>query len=120
LFKLFKKHPKFQHLGPLIKNEIQMYCSLIEQIPPLLERQDKKGHDTFDIVAWWAAAAKKLPNTALALRGVATHSPNSAPPERVFSILNNSFDDDQQTALNDYVELSLMLQYNTRGRKVGA
>jgi hypothetical protein len=120
LFKLFKKHPRFQRLGPLIKDEIQMYRTLIEEIPPLAERQDKKGHDTFDIVAWWGAAAKKLPNTALALRGVATHSPNSAPPERVFSILNNSFDDNQTTALNDYVQLSLMLQFNTRGRKVGA
>jgi hypothetical protein len=119
-FKLFKKHHKFKDLGPLIKGEIQMYLTLIEEIPPLAERQDKKGHDTFDIVAWWVAAAKKLPNTALALRGVATHSPNSAPPERVFSILNNSFDDNQTTALNDYVQLSLMLQYNTRGRKVGA
>ena len=37
--------------------------------------------------------------------------------ERVFSILNNTFDDDQERALADYIELSLMLQYNKRGRE---
>ena len=46
--------------------------------------------------------------------------PNSAPPERVFSILNDCFDDDQLSALDDYVQLSLMLQYNARGRSRGA
>ena len=46
-----------------------------------------------------------------------TKSPtNSIPPERVFSILNDSFDDDQDSALADYIELSLQLQYNDRGR----
>ena len=79
-----------------------------------------KRKDTFEITTWWVAAAAKLPNTALALRGVATHSPNSAPPERVFSILNNSFDDDQSSSLSDYVQLPLMLQFNARGRKRGA
>jgi hypothetical protein len=44
---------------------------------------------------------------------------NSAPPERVFSILNNSFGENQTTSLSDYAELSLMLQFNMRGRKRG-
>ena len=39
---------------------------------------------------------------------------------RVFSILNDCFDDDQLNALDDYVQLSLMLQYNARGRSRGA
>ena len=34
-------------------------------------------------------------------------APNSIPPERVFSILNYTFDDDQDRALADYIELSL-------------
>ena len=79
-----------------------------------------KRKDTFEITTWWAAAAAKLPITALALRGVATHSPYSAPPERVFSILNSSFDDDRSSSLSDYVQLPLMLQFNARGRKRGA
>ena len=41
---------------------------------------------------------------------------NSIPPERVFSILNNTFDDDQDSARADYIELSLQLQFNERSR----
>ena len=65
-------------------------------------------------------AQKKLPATSRVLRGVLVHSPNSAPPERVFSILNDSFDDDQSRSLNDYIQLSMQLQYNERGRSRGA
>ena len=52
------------------------------------------------------------------LRAVLTNSPNSIPPERVFSILflNDSFDDDQDRSLADYLEFSLQRQYNMRGR----
>ena len=47
--------------------------------------------------------------------------PNSSQKQkRVFSILNDCFDDDQLNALDDYVQLSLMLQYNARGRSRGA
>jgi hypothetical protein len=41
---------------------------------------------------------------------------NSAPPERAFSILNDSFEADQTRALADYKSASIMLQYNNRGR----
>ena len=41
---------------------------------------------------------------------------NSIPPERVFSILNDTFDDDQESSLADYIEFSLQRQYNMRGR----
>ena len=36
------------------------------------------------------------------VRAVLTNSPNSIPPERVFSILNDPFDDDQDRSLADY------------------
>ena len=42
------------------------------------------------------------------LRVVLLHSPNSCPPERRFSILNNTFDADL-IALMDYMELALQL-----------
>ena len=40
--------------------------------------------------------------------------PSSGAVERVFSLLNNSFSDQQQNTLEDYVEASIMLQYNSR------
>lgn len=54
---------------------------------------------------------------AYVLRAVLTNSPNSIPTERVFSILNDSFDDDQDSSMADCIEWSLQSQYNSRGRK---
>ena len=53
---------------------------------------------------------------AYVLRAVLANSPNSIPPERVFSILNDTFDDDQDRSYADYIELSLQLQFNERSR----
>ena len=54
--------------------------------------------------------------TSCELRAILANAPNSIPPERVFSILNNTFGDDQDNALADYIELALQLQFNERSR----
>ena len=41
----------------------------------------------------------------------------SAPPERVFSVLNDTFEDDMDSSHADYIELSLQLQFNNRSRE---
>lgn len=51
-----------------------------------------------------------------ALRAIFANASNSVLPERVFSILNDTFDDVQDHALADYIELSLQLQFNNRSR----
>ena len=38
----------------------------------------------------------------------------SAAAERVFSLLSNSFKENQQNALEDYISTSVMLQYNSK------
>jgi hypothetical protein len=50
------------------------------------------------------------------LRAVLCHVPNSCPPERAFSILNDCIDDDQYNAFADYKKAMVMAQYNSRGR----
>ena len=50
------------------------------------------------------------------LHAALANSPNSIPPERVFSVLNDTFDDDMASSLADYIELSLQLQFNPRSR----
>ena len=40
--------------------------------------------------------------------------PSSAASERVFSILSASFNDQQESALSEYLQASVMLQYNKR------
>ena len=52
----------------------------------------------------------------IVLRAILANAPNSVPPECVFSILNDTFDDDQDRALADYIKLSLQLQFNNRSR----
>ena len=42
------------------------------------------------------------------------HSFTSAAAERVFSLLSNSFKENQQNALEDYISTSVMLQYNSK------
>ena len=81
---------------------------------PWFGRTVKK--DSFDIAQWWQQHGIHLPSFALVLRAVLCHSTSSCATERVFSILNDTFTEDQRSARADYMELSLQLQYNSRGR----
>ena len=57
------------------------------------------------------ASIQRWSNTA---QNVLLLQPSSAAAERVFSVLNNTFASKQLRALEDYVEASIMLQYNKR------
>jgi len=56
----------------------------------------------------------ELPHFAFVLRAVLTNAPNSCPPERLFSMFNASFGEDQQSSFGDYLELAMQSQYNKR------
>ena len=76
-----------------------------------------KAADTdqqFNILEWWKLNAPELPKWSAAARKVFLIQPSSAASERVFSLLKNSFGAQQDNALKDYVEASLMLQFNKR------
>ena len=45
---------------------------------------------------------------------MAEHDDNEEPGCRVFSLLKASFNERQDGSLQDYIEASLMLQYNKR------
>jgi len=120
-FRFFSRpHPKLAPYILKMKNELAAYKALIDGIPPRSEREvqdaDGKTYDTFDIREWWVSVREKLPGFFMVLRAVLTHAPNSAPPERLFSILNDSFGSDQTRARADYIEYSLMRQFNERTR----
>ena len=53
-----------------------------------------------------------LPEWSKAAQHVLLLQPSSAAAERVFSLLNASFGNSQENTLEDYLEASLMLQYN--------
>ena len=64
-----------------------------------------------DLIAWWKRHAIELPIWANAFKKVLLVQPSSAAAERVFSILQR-FTPQQQSSLEDYIELSVMLQFN--------
>ena len=69
---------------------------------------------SIDPLQWWQRNATCLPHWASAARKVVLVQPSSAASERVFSLLNSTFGDQHDNTLQDYLEASLMLQYNKR------
>lgn len=84
-----------------LKEELPMYLALATDVAP-----------DINPLEWWKHHEKELPKWASALRKVLLVQPSSAGAERVFSLLSNSFGCRQDHSLQDYIEISLMLQYN--------
>ena len=62
-----------------------------------------------DRLKWWNRHKSELPLWSSSCRSVLLIQPSSAAAERVFSLLENSFKEQQTLALEDYVESSLIL-----------
>lgn len=65
-------------------------------------------------VEWWRDHSGELPHWSAATKKVLLVQPSSAAVERVFSLLRAAFGDQQSSSLRDYLECSLMLQFNGR------
>ena len=87
--------------------------NLLGELPAYLAVAEGVSVDV-DPLKWWEKQEPQLPHWANSCRKVLLCQPSSAAVERVFSTLKNSFNDQQSRALEDYVELSLMLQWNER------
>ena len=72
-----------------------MYVAAVEDISP-----------DIDVLQWWKNDLPRWSTTFISVK------PSSAASERVFSLLANSFQCQQSSLLEDYIEVSLMLQYN--------
>ena len=72
-----------------MKSEITKYNTIVKEIKPLPQRCDAKGNDTFSLLDFWRANEGEVPAFAYVLRAVLANAPNSIPPERIFSILND-------------------------------
>ncbi len=86
-----------------LKKELPTYLSKAADVSP-----------EYDPVALWTSHTEDLPNWFHAVKMVFLVQPSSAGAERAFSILSNTFGDRQDNCLEDYVEISLMLQCNNR------
>ena len=97
-----------------MKNEVMKYQDLAASIKSFEERKDSKGKDTFDLSGWWKSNCATLSGFVYVFRAVLTNSPNSCPPERLFSIFNATYNDGQNKSHTDYIELSIQSQFNKR------
>ena len=86
-----------------LKSELPMYLAAAEDVS-----------SQTDPFVWWKSHETQLPIWSKAFRLVVLVQPSSAASERVFSILSNSFSTRQESSLEDYIQLSVMLQYNNR------
>ena len=84
-----------------LKQEFPLYVAAAEDI-------------SFDCetLMFWKQYANNIPKWKEAVAKIILLQPSSAAAERVFSLLKNSFGDQQLSALEDYIETSLIIQYN--------
>lgn len=63
---------------------------------------------------WWDRQEHSLPHWSASVRKTILIQPSSAAAERVFSLMKASFNRSRDRALQDYIEASLILQYDKR------
>ena len=59
------------------------------------DEEDKEVHGGA-LPEWWRCNSGNLPHFAFVLRALLTNAPNSCPPERLFSMFNATFGEDQK------------------------
>ena len=91
---------------------------LSDELPRYLASADGTQTETEDEkVQWWARYEASLPNWSSVVKKILLVQPSSASAERVFSIMKNFFTDQQENALEETVEASVMLCYNGNQRE---
>ena len=112
-----------RYLSPAKVNEIKPTTSDIDSLNafPFVNSEAIIELKT-ELPAYLAAAedvsdhADALPKWSSLIHSILLVQPSSAAAERVFSLLSSSFDSRQESALEDYIQLSVMLQYNYRDK----
>ena len=98
-------------------NDDSCIASLAQELPAYLAAAEGVTvSNESEKVDWWAAHRETLPNWAAVVKKLLLIQPSSASAERVFSLLN-TFSSQQEHALEDCLESSVMLRYNNSQRK---
>ncbi len=99
------------NICPFIDNTV--IIKLQEELPTYLAAAEDVAGD-IDTTNWWKNHSNDLPQWSSIFKLIILIQPSSASAERVFSILQSSFQSQQESSLEDYIELSVMMQYNYR------
>ena len=89
---------------------------LTAELPRYLAVADGADLQTEEEKLQWSRNEANLPNWSSVVKKVLLVQPSSASAERVFSIMNNFFTNQQDAALEQTVEASVMLCYNQNQR----
>ena len=71
--------------------------------------QLNSDNSNFDLLKWLSVHPGELPHWSTLCRMILLIQPSLAASEKVFSLLNNTFNEQQQGCLEDCVETSIML-----------
>ena len=97
-----------------LPNYDTIIANLARELPDYLAAADGVVMaDEEEKLAWWAAHRDTLPHWAGVVKKLLVIQPSSASAERVFSLLKNAFNDQQDNALEDYLEVSVMIRYSS-------
>ena len=94
-------------------DEAALIYTLKNDLPRYIARADGIAANAHP-VEWWKANEADLPFWSAVAKLILLIQPSSASSERVFSILTTLFGHLQDLVLQDYIECSLMLQFNKR------
>ena len=101
---------------PFIKDDAKI-ANLAEELPLYLAAAEGVTVTCEnDKLTWWAAHEDALPHWSSLVKTLLLIQPSSASAERAFSLLTSAFPSQQDRALEDYLEASVMLQYNNTKR----
>lgn len=95
-----------------MKSELPVYLLAASQAT--CPRDDVDSFTASVLKFWRGQSPTRLRTWKKAAQIIFCMSPNSASCERVFALLKNMFGDNQERALADRVQASLMLHYNGR------
>ena len=95
-------------------NDDATIANLAQELPLYLDGVTVTCED--DKLTWWANHKDTLPHWSSLVKKLLLIQPCSASAERVFSLLTNAFGSQQESALQDYLEASVMLRYNNAKR----
>jgi hypothetical protein len=95
----------------------EIFSSLDRELAEYLAATDGVSMNSEDKkLTLWAANSKTLPNWSAFVQKLLLLQPSSASAERVFSLLNNVFNGQQDSSLTVYLESSVMLRKSNAKR----
>ena len=100
------------HVFPFLDKD-EVIGSLRRELPLYLAAAEDV-HVDVDALQWWGSSRVDLHVWSSVFQNLLAIQPSSASAEREFSLLKAAFDTQQEHALQDYIEATVMLPYNQR------